>query len=75
MADERKDINPHCTKPGTNIEWCSACEEEVEIDQHLGYQVCPSCGEKIVNCTYCMLYMGNQCDNTVQCGANLEIKE
>lgn len=66
------EINPGCTKPGTNIEWCANCEDEVELEQHLGSQECPTCKAMITNCTYCMRFLGNECDSTVKCGPKAE---
>ncbi|AIW03167.1 hypothetical protein CPT_Mater232 [Bacillus phage Mater] len=35
------------------IEWCSCCGVEVELDDIMKAQKCPSCNERILPCSFC----------------------
>lgn len=39
----------------TNIvyEWCSHCEDEVELKAEFKVQICPNCGRPILPCAMC----------------------
>lgn len=61
------------SKENKNIEWCAHCDNEVELEQHLEEQICPSCGEKILNCSYCMVVLGNECKPQEICNEKKEV--
>ena len=35
-------------------EWCSRCEEEVELKETFSKQKCPSCKKRILPCSMCV---------------------
>ena len=37
----------------TITEWCSSCENEVELKEGFVKQKCPSCGELLLPCSMC----------------------
>lgn len=42
------------------VEWCSYCENEVEIPR-IGYTKCPVCGNLLIPCSECHGYSCNTC--------------
>ena len=47
----------------TFYEWCTSCNEEVELPAIMAVYKCPNCGEFILPCTLCDIEGQTNCEN------------